>query len=450
MKKYFLAIIVLILSVFLTILATGFEFQNLESLMKPPMVEGENRKIQLAFENFVGKDYQLVTPLKGIHRAAYNFFDLNGDKDDEVIVFYSKSEENDVIRMNVLDRNNDGTWVSIADIVTEYSDVQQVDFADLNGDNIEEIIVGWTVFQNEYTKTMNVYMLSKKRDTYIFEMVYNSIYYDFITVDINCDNNADLLKIDYIKNIDRSEYVASYLGFKTVEIHEFSSIVLDLSFSSVTSITSDYLKNENRCRVYLDGPKHESGVITDCIYFDNVSCELKKERSGSIPLSTLSSRITNISSRDINNDGIIEIPTEKEMPLGECVTKDGSKNLLVTEWVQLNSDNTTTVSYSVFNATCCYSYRIPEDMFNEITVKNNLITGEMTFYKINSSYGNVSKGDALFTIIATESSENAEDLDFRYKYLCKKNKYYYFARIFNQGEKTGITKSLIINNISFN
>ena len=38
MKKYFLAISALIISVLLIIMATGFEFENLESLMKPPMV----------------------------------------------------------------------------------------------------------------------------------------------------------------------------------------------------------------------------------------------------------------------------------------------------------------------------------------------------------------------------------------------------------------------------
>ena len=42
MKKYFLITVTLIISLILIIMATGFEFQNLESLMKPPMVEGEN------------------------------------------------------------------------------------------------------------------------------------------------------------------------------------------------------------------------------------------------------------------------------------------------------------------------------------------------------------------------------------------------------------------------
>ena len=450
MKKYFLAISALIISVLLIIMATGFEFENLESLMKPPMVEGENRKIQLAFENFAGNQYHLVTPLKGEHRSAYNFFDLNGDAEDEVIVFYSKESENDIVRMNVLDRKADGTWVSIADIGTEYSDVQQVEFADLNGDKIKEIIVGWTVFQNEYAKTMDVYMLSKSKSNYVFERVYNGIYYDFKTFDINCDARKDILKIDYIKHMDRAEYSATFLGYNDNGIEEISSINLDLSFSSITSVTSDYLENEKRRRIYFDGPRHESGMITDCIFYNNDKKCFENEKTGFPPLSALSSRISNVSSKDINSDGIVEIPKEKEVLLGETLTKDSTLDLLATEWVKINSGKTTTVSYEVFNSVYGYSYKIDKDAFNRVTVKNDLVNGEMTFYQILYTAAGAIKGDPLFTIIATEDHESAENLDFRYKFLYERGTRSYFCRIYSLGEDIGFTRTSIRKNMTFN
>lgn len=450
MKKHFLAIAVLIISVLLTILFTGFEFKNLDTLMKPPMVEGENRIIQLAFENFAGEQYRLVTPLKGDHRSAYNFFDLNGDGDDEVIVFYSKEGENDIVRMNILDKNNDGSWVSIADIGTEYSDVQQVEFADLNGDKIKEIIVGWTVFQNEYVKTMDVYTLSKRRSIYVFEKVYNSTYYDFRTFDIDCDSRKDILKIDYTLNIDRSEFTATYLDYSDDEIKELTSINLDLSFSSITSIASDYIKNENRRRIYFDGPRHESGMITDCIFYNNDTKCFQKEKTDFQPLSVLSSRISNIFSKDVNNDGVIEIPKEKEILLGESTSKDGSFEPLAIEWVQIKSGKVTTVSYEVFNSLYGYSYKIDKDTFSKITVENDLINGEMTFYQLIYTGNGAVKGEPLFTIYTTDNSEETEDMDFRYKSLYEKSKYSYFCKIYSYGEEIGITRSGIKRNMTLN
>ncbi len=450
MKKYFLAISALIVSVILAIMATGFEFQNLESLMKPPVVEGENRNIQLAFENFAGKQYHLVTPLKGEHRSAYNFFDLNGDTEDEVIVFYSKENENDIVRMNVLDKKTDGTWVSIADIGTEHSDVQQVEFADLNGDKIKEIIVGWTVFQNEYAKTMDVYMLSKRKSIYVFERVYNSIYYDFKTFDINCDARKDILKIDYTKNMDSAGYTATYLGYNNNEIEEISSINLDLSFSSITSVVSDFLESENRRRLYFDGPRHESGMITDCIFYNNDKGCFEKENTGFTPLSVLSSRIANVSSDDINSDGIIEIPKEKEILLGENISKDGTLNSHAIEWVQLTSGKIATVSYELFNSVYGFSYKIDKNSFNKVTVKNDLVKGELTFYQMIYTHTGVVKGEPLFTIVATKNPEETDKLDFRYKFLYESSKYSYFCRIYSLGEEMGITRSSIKKNMMFN
>ena len=450
MKKYFLITVTLIISLILIIMATGFEFQNLESLMKPPMVEGENREIQIAFENFAGKQYKLVTPLKGVHRSAYNFFDLNGDNDNEVIVFYSKDGETDIVRMNVLDRKTDGTWVSIADVETEYSDVQQVEFADLNGDKIKEIIVGWTVYQNEYAKTMNVYMLSKVKSIYVFEKVYNSTYYDFRTLDIDCDNKDDILKIDYSPNVSAMGYAASFIAYSDDVIQDISSIDLDLSFSSITSITSDLIKKENRRRIYFDGPKHESGLITDCIFYNTTKNCFEKEKTLYQPLSLLSTRISNINSKDVNSDGIIEIPKDREITLGKTVSKDGTRNCYSTEWIQIEEGKASTISYEFFNSVYGYSYKIDDEIFNKITVENDQINGKLTFYQVIYSGSGAVRGDPLFSIIATESPDDYENLDFRYKLLFERSNYSYFYRIYERGEDFGITKISIRKNMAFN
>ena len=450
MKKYFLISVTLIISMILIIMATGFEFQNLESLMKPPVVEGENREIQIAFENFAGKQYSLVTPLKGLHRSAYNFFDLNGDNDNEVIVFYSKDNENDIVRMNVLDSKTDGTWVSIADIETEYSDVHQVEFADLNGDKIKEIIVGWTVYQNEYAKTMNVYMLSKVKSVYVFEKVYNSIYYDFITLDIDCDKQNDILKIDYTPNVNSAGYTASFITCRDDAIQEISSIDLDMSFSSIISVSSDLIKSENRRRIYFDGPKHESGMITDCIFYDTTKNCFEKEKTFVKPLSLISARISNITSKDVNNDGIIEIPKDREMILGQTVSKDGIRSCYSTEWIQLNDGRESTVLYEFFNSVYGYSYKIENELFSKLTVENDQINGKITFYQVIYSGSGAVKGEPLFSIIATDNPDDYETLNFRYKLLYERSNYSYFCRIYETGEDFGITKTSIRKNMVFN
>lgn len=451
MKKYILATLFLAMSLMLVLVVAGFEFKPIDSLMRPPVVDGENREIQLAFEDFAGDGYQLISPLKGDHRSAYNFFDLNNDSQDEVIVFYSKADDNELVRLNVLGKKKDGQWISLVDIETGHSDVQQVEFADLNGDTIKELIVGWTVYQNEFTKTMNVYAITEKNTKYVFESIYSSSYYDFKIFDVNCDNVKDVLKIDFEKTPDGTDYKAVLLGYKDKTLTDITSANLDMSFSSITSVTSDYSKEENKRRLYFDGPKYESGMITDCIYLDNDGV-FRKERTAYPLLSVWSTRNSNIVSKDVNNDGIIEIPKEEEIPASDIIY-DGNNEIqkqYIIKWTQIDENVESTVCHEIFNSYFGYSYKIDETLTDKVAVTNNLRTGVLTFYALNTTYGTPHKGDALFSILAIKEGESGDDVIFRYKNLDENNTHHFYYRIYEAGESYGITKLTIRKNFSFN
>ena len=44
--------------------------------MKPPVYDGDNREIQLAFKNAVEKKFKVRVPISGDYRAAYIFNDF--------------------------------------------------------------------------------------------------------------------------------------------------------------------------------------------------------------------------------------------------------------------------------------------------------------------------------------------------------------------------------------
>lgn len=451
MRKYIPAVVSIIISAVLIWALVEFEFEPMENLMKPPKVGGENLKIQLAFENAVGGEYRLITPLKGNYRSAYTFVDLDSDGEDEVIVFYSKDTDTDVVRMNILGTDSDGNWYSLSDFENSHSEVQQIEFADINADKIKEIIVGWTVYQNELAKTMNVYMLSNDEENIKIESVYSDTYYDFKIFDVDCDATKDILKIGYETVMDRSQYSAVLLGFDGKEITEKSSILLDNSFSSITSVTSDYLQHENRRRLYFDGLKYESGMSTDCIYWDAESASLKRERTSFPPLGALSSRITNVACCDINDDGIIEVPKEEELLCSEIITEsDIKQKQTVIKWIQLGSSESKAVDCRILNQNYGYSFKMDESWVNTVTVVNNLSTGTMTFYKLSFAGGYPERGEALFSVIAAEDDSADLSLDYRYKHLTDNKTFSYYCRIYSGGENMNIAKSDISKLLIFN
>ena len=64
------------------------DFFSSENLLKAPRLTGENAALQQAFENAVGKEISLFTPISGEFRSSYIRTDINNDKNEENGMYY--------------------------------------------------------------------------------------------------------------------------------------------------------------------------------------------------------------------------------------------------------------------------------------------------------------------------------------------------------------------------
>lgn len=451
MKKSIPVILFVFIAAILMLFISDFKFKPLDTLMKPPKVVGENHAIQLAFEASVDDGYRLIAPVKGNNHAAFTFFDLDNDRKEEVVVFYSKTSDIDLVRMNVLACDSTGNWNSIADFESTYSEVQQVEFADLNNDGISEIIVGWGVSQNDLVKEMNVYMTTNIQRAVEFKSVFNDTYYDFKTVDVNSDGVTDILKVNYNSALEGTEFKLVLLSYEDFQITEKSSIALDRAFSAVTNITYSYSKTTDETTVYVDGFKFESGMATDCVRWNNQSAQFVKDLRRYPPIGAVSSRSTNIKCYDINGDKIIEIPTEEEIPASEVIVTgtDAPKKQKLIKWVQLENYGYKNIQNTILNLNYSYGVKINDDIPASFTVVNNQTTGMLTFYKLDYTVGQPAKGEALFSIKAVEAVDNDAFLNYKYKFMTKNRNYYYYCRIYEAGEAANLTKNKITKLLFF-
>ncbi len=373
MKKYSVGLVItaVVLAVILILLASAFKPIN--SLMKPPKVDGENLNIQLAFEESVGDKYLLKQPISGAYRSAYTFIDLDSDNDDEVIVFYSRSDALDIVRMNVLDRNGD-KWQSIADFESLHNQIQEIEFSDLNGDKFKEIIVGWTPYSGDYSKLMSVYEFIKTDDSFSITPIFDNSYSQFMIMDIDCDSISDILCIKHIPTLNTAEYNVSFLTYGKNDITEQGGIVLDRSISSITSITYDYDDITHSRRIYVDGYKIDSGMATDCVAWSDKDKAFVRYGDGLVSLSAISSRSSVVSCADIDDDGIIEVPTEEILPASNMITVERTENLeqSLIRWIKLtNSGKPETVQHHLINSAAGYSLIFDESWLGKVTVEND-------------------------------------------------------------------------------
>ena len=442
MRKYAVSVIVVSLIALLGFLFITTYFQPVDSLIRPPKPEGENLSIQLAFEESIDGDYVLKQPISGEYRSAYIFADLTGDNDNEVIVFYSMSNELGIVHMNVLDKIEDN-WVSISDFQSVYNDIQEINFADFNGDGIKEVIVGWTVNGESYARLMNIFQFSVDMDI-VISPIFTDYYSMFGVYDIDSDGNDDIISIKHATVGNVAEYTASLLKYKENNIHAESTFNLDSSLSSVAAINFDSTENENIKRVFVDGYKIDGGMITDCFLWKSRDKVFERYNIAGSSVSSISSRTKSVLCSDINNDGTIEVPSEEYLP---DITDDGAANLgqSLINWVSINENSAEIIDRHIILSQYGYRFRFSENWLGNVAVTNDADKGILTFWSVKNIDGITVKNKKLFSVMTiTEIDlDTIGEISFTYSQLMQLKGKFYYSKIYDAGVDYGITKKEI-------
>lgn len=436
MKKYFATFVLLAFAAISVTVFCLVSFEPLDSLMKPPMSNGENLEIQHAFENHINQKYKLRVPIKGDYRSSFIFEDTDGDNIEEVFVFYSLEDSLDTIRLCFMKKLED-KWRVVSDLESPYSEIQKISFADINNDDVMEIIVGWAIYQNDLTRNLSVYSLNDESADIV--SLFDCSYSEFEIIDIDNNGTDD---IAVFHNKDLSEGLSmSYISYGRREVYLKGVINLDASVYSIRSIAFDFPYKNSSARIFIDGYKTDSGIVTECVYWDKTTSSLVKINSDE-GNNILSSRMTNIPCSDINHDGLIEIPIEEPLENSSVIisgVSDSSlQNLIL--WVQLSDGSVKNITRQLVYNNNDFSITFSDEWFENITVKNDYTNNNIYFYS-----NNVADKKLLFELKYISNQEEEDKLSDRYKYLTDTDKGKIFYIIYNYDPALNINSTYISN-----
>lgn len=472
MKKLLIGLLITLTLIALGTLVFSTEYASVDSLIRPPKIEGENFDIQEAFEAAVEKKYILKSPLSGEYRTSFIRTDLDNDNTDEVVVFYCYSDMVDVVRMNILDENN-GVWESLADLESSYNDIHQVQFADVDNDNIKELIVCWQNFETEISNKLDVYKFLKNSASRM-ETIFSKNYYKFLVCDADDDSKTDIIIFEKNVTASSNEIKGICYSFDDSKTDVIGEFIVDPAISSIDEICFDRERDSDRLRIYIDGYKTDSDMTTDIFLWDSYNKHFERlEPEDSTSVSAAASRSMNINCKDINNDKYIDIPLEEYIPESIVLTGDSEDETLrqqaIIKWVEINDYTYELIRYEIFNIKYGYSLNIEGDHFGKFTVENDIENGTIYFYELLSEksdpkkekkpkkkdepfegppaegdFDRVSrKGELLFTVSATNKSDYGTYEFSGYKYIDSSNGFDYYCQITEVGKDYGITKEMI-------
>ena len=392
MKKIFVAVLLS-----LTLVLQGCSLFSLEGsdIMCPPKATGTNAQIQELIEDRTSSDYTLIYPNNGSMRSAIITYDIDSDKEDETIAFYTDKKGEDVHALFL--RYDDEEYSVIDEVVFDGTGVDRIDFADLNNDDIQEILIGYTSNTSSQSH-LHVYSFGKKIDAYNLSYPYSS----FVTGDFNNDSKDDILLISlYSGDVSASAKLLSYKSKQ--KLVEKGSTELDSDITQLANLAYGKISVDTY-GVVIDGISSTGDYTTQVVMYD---------KKNSILINPLYSytgyaktrRSTQVLSTDINSDEIIDIPICSLM--GHAENEDTETVSRQIDWSTLDTETfsiNTTLSTIVCSADG-YAITIPEKWANVVTARYDKDKRETTVYIYEYVKDKLKITDTLLSIRAFESGE---------------------------------------------
>lgn len=379
---------------------------GVETQLIPPENNGEQTAIRNALDEYIqtntgsgeSEEYTLKYPSGGQYLSAFIMLDqvqehtLLGEKAPEsdvkalenmALAFYRRNYDEALVHINLLQRSEDGLWVSIADVEGKGQSVDQVEFADLNNDAIPELLIGWQLYN---TRDMRLAIYDVDKD--LAEREFSRAYTNLVVADVTADGADDLLL--FSTTVSPRATSVEMFSFQTDNIITHGQTQLDDNIVRFGGhIAAPLTSGING--VFVDCYKENEAMITELITWKDgkLLAPLCDEET---KINFVTARETALASRDIDGDGVVEWPVTSRMAGFEDSAVD--KTLWYTEWqsYDVNTDMVQTKFTSLIPPPDDgYMLRL-RDSWETLPVAYNSATRTLTLYRDADS------GEWLFRI----------------------------------------------------
>lgn len=445
LKRHFCIISVLVLLCWLFYGCSAYDFQfDPEKLMFPPMSSDDQVQIHEALSRSVGGDKQILLkyPKRGEYRSAVILRDIDGDGAEEALAFYTYNENGHPIkvRMSILDKE-DGKWnVKYTEAGVDW-DVDFVSF-DYITSKSGNIIVGYGNSDDMgivLNKTFKVY---EYKDNILSLVGLDAVqeYRQAIFVDKPGTNQKDIMTLSCSNGSVKDEVLIRLFryengSFRQVNPFKGNKSSYDDSYNEATSIKifSDdpdgikyniEIKDQNTVLVYLDYDLPRSYLlsthivaVTNNMFYEVTNTNFKLYRKKGIYV------------QDVDNDDVLEIPTEFEDG-GVRILNDRfgqSSYIKYIKWMVVDGTRYTEKYNMIYNDLDSYGFIIPDEWMGRVQVKITSDERELIVYTLEDDDSHVPEEILSIISVSRQNSTTSYDPE-GYKYLYQNDDYKFYVK----------------------
>lgn len=299
MKKY----LRLLLALLLMLVLPGCSFRLIvppEELYTLPALPAEYTALGEKIRALLDYGMEYAPPLSGTATQNVQLMDLNGDGEQEAVVFLRSPTEEQPLRIHIFTPVNDD-YVQTAVIAGSGTDIYSFNGRDLDGDGRMELLVGWQT--GTRLRALTVYALQGAEPAELLRTGYAK----YVAEDLNADGIRELtvIRTDETGRCAADLYVWSD-GLKKTSSAEVSVTVEELNDGGVQF----GCLRDGTPALFVSGVTVYDGfdvLATDVLTVqDGILTALTKSEYTGITKEIF--RYRDLLPEDVNGDGVTEIP----------------------------------------------------------------------------------------------------------------------------------------------
>ena len=353
MKRIWRKVLVWVATAVLPLLLTGClsasAVEDLFTLPQPPI---EHTDLSNTIHTLLASGYEYASPTAGQNIQSVQLVDLDWDGNSEALAFFRKPSDDKPLKIMIF-RFSDEACELVTTIESSGTAIERVEYRDMNGDGMRELVVGWKIAPN--VQNVAVYSVGAKHS-----MLMQTNYTRYSIQELDGDGVPSLM---VLRSNAEGNSVAEFYGWRTDSLTlvyhtALSSTMAALSNGSVVSGMLD----EDTPAVFVTGVNEMGMAVTDVLACRDNGTLTNAALSRVTGLSTLIYPYTKLQPQDLDGDGIIEIPAPLE------AAEPGKQNDGLVDWLHCNIDGGITRIYTTYHSQSAGWYlQVPKEWSGRVS-----------------------------------------------------------------------------------
>ncbi len=319
-----------------------------------------------------GAEY--AAPTAGSNIQPVQMVDLDGDGREEAVAFFRRSDDEKPLKIYIFQADGD-TYRRAALIEGSGSSIYSISYNDLDGDGHTELVVGWRASTD--LQALTVYTLTPEGPA---ELV-RTDYVRYAMADFSGDGTQEIV---VLRSDQSGMGVAVHYGWDSGTLSAQSTARVSMTMAELSQqgqVAIGFLRDGSTA-LFVTGVGESSRAITDVL-------AMRGGELNNIVLSNVTGYSTEIAqfcglfARDINEDGIMEVPWPVTLPAWDGSAAPYQR----IEWRSYDLSGQPQMVMNTYHSTeDGWYFVLPDKWKYQITVDRTVGVDEVgvTFYALNA------------------------------------------------------------------